>query len=111
LEKILTTKFNARESWKDFADRHQPDDNVRYMMALLEFPDGKRWSVQDLENSGYLQLGSSAALQPYSWDPDSACWYFNSHTVPRHPRVCGGQEHNTASNFEGPKKKEIKESL
>ncbi|KAJ5465743.1 hypothetical protein N7530_009530 [Penicillium desertorum] len=59
LEKILTfnVKINVRESWKEFADRHQPDDNTRYLMALLEFPDQKSWSVEDLEDSGYLHLG------------------------------------------------------
>lgn len=57
LEKILTLKFNARESWKEFADRHQRDDNTWYLMALLEFPDQKSWAVDNLEDSGYLRLG------------------------------------------------------
>lgn len=49
-------KFNTRESWKEFADRHQPDDNTRYLMALPKFSGEKSWT-EGLEDSGYLRLG------------------------------------------------------
>ncbi|KAJ6176868.1 Helicase C-terminal [Penicillium canescens] len=57
LKKVLMVKFNTRESWKDFADRHQPDDNTRHLMALLQLPEGKKWSTEDLEESEYLRFG------------------------------------------------------
>jgi hypothetical protein len=57
LKKVLMVKFNTRESWKDFADRHQPDDDTRHLMALLQLPEGKKWSTEDLEESEYLRFG------------------------------------------------------
>jgi hypothetical protein len=46
LKSLLMVKFNTRESWNDFADRHQPEDNTRHLMALLQLPEGKKWSMR-----------------------------------------------------------------
>jgi hypothetical protein len=57
LKDVLMVKFNTRESWNDFADRHQPEDNTRHLIALLQLPEGKKWSTKALEESKYLRFG------------------------------------------------------
>jgi hypothetical protein len=111
LEKILTTKFNARESWKDFTDRHQPDDNLRYMMALLEFPDGKKRFVEDPDDSVYLRLGLLLLynhIRGIQTVHVGTSIHIQYPDIPESVVAKNTTQHRT---LKGPKKKEIKEFL
>jgi hypothetical protein len=110
LEKILTLKSNARESWKEFADRHQPEDNTRYLMALLEFSDQKSWSVEDLEDSGYLRLGLLLLYNHIRGIPTVHLGSSIHIQYPSIPEEVVGTN-KTPGTLEGPKMKEMKEFL
>ncbi|OQE15412.1 hypothetical protein PENFLA_c032G00665 [Penicillium flavigenum] len=110
LGKILTLKFNAHGSWKEFADRRQPDDNTRYLMALLEFPGQKSCSVDDLKDSGYLHLG---LLLLYNHIRDIPTVHLESSIHIQYPdipeEVVGTNK--AAGTLKGPKMKEMEEFL
>ncbi|KAJ6191331.1 hypothetical protein N7519_001352 [Penicillium mononematosum] len=110
LGKILTLKFNARESWKEFADRHQPDDNTRYMMALLEFPDQKSWSAEDLKDFGYLRLGLLLLYNHIRGIPTVHLGSSIHIQYPDIPEEVVGSN-NSAGMLKGPKMKEMREFL
>ncbi|KAJ6162488.1 SNF2-like protein [Penicillium canescens] len=110
LEKILTLNFNTRESWKEFADRHQPDDNVRYLMALLDFPDQKSWSVEDLEDSGYLRLGLLLLYNHIRGIPTIHVGSSIHIQYPNIPEEVVGAN-KTMETLKGPKRKQMKEFL